>query len=357
MAVFGDSSKNSPTYKPFFSDDATTKVSDETFCCIQRGPLMPQVRPISNQELAQIFSQHVLWQKSEHRYGKQADLSYRSFSGRDLHNFIRVSNPSHMKDIIFNGADFSKVKMRDFIFEDCQFSHATFSNSSLHSIEFNHCNLDHADFSNTNMQKCHFHQSSMDYTEFRRVSALSVQWPHNKMKDVNFSLFNSIGQEVHFIDNTVQHMLAYASSFNNVLFEKNHFKETNFMEATFHNARMIDCDLDKESDFYSCNIEDCQFARTKLPFPIYQTTFNLESGASVPVACDLRGQRIISEDLIGKCKTENIHMFTKSIRDSYASTPEKHRVKKALLDLCKTFQKQCEDYNGQASKRGKDIFI
>lgn len=315
---------------------------------------MPDVRPISNQELAQILSQHVLWQKSEHRLGKQADLSYRSFRGRDLHNFIRVSNPSYVREVIFNGADFSSVKMRDFIFEDCQFSHATFTGTSLHSVHFNRCNLDYADFSNSNIEECHYQHSSMDSTYFRNIFAHDVQWTYNKMKNVNFSRFKSIGQHVNFIDNTVEHMTAYASNFNNVLFEHTHFQETQFMKASFHNTRMIACDFDEKSDFFSCNIEDCQFAQTKMPFPLIQTNF-CYNGKTLPVACDLRGKQIISEDLVGKWTSKNIHAFTKEIQDSYASTPSKHRIKKALLRFCQMLKQECKDYETESSLKRKDI--
>ncbi|MGN0950112.1 MAG: pentapeptide repeat-containing protein [Mitsuokella sp.] len=308
---------------------------------------MPEVRPIGSEELYYILQQHVLWQQSGHLKGQQADLSYRDFRERNIHHFQKVSRRNYINDVNFTGADFSNAKLEDLIFANCTLTNAKFIGTKFFNVDFQGCNLNQADFSKSEHRNVYFnYNEKMTDTYFRQAFGIQLRFNRNDMHHVNFTGFSAIGNENNFLDNKITHMIAYSANFNNVIFQNDAIKQTDFMEATFHGAKFTECTFDKDSDFYSCNIEDCQFVRGEPPFPLIQTAISL-GDETVPIACDINGNRIICEKWVGERRTENMHFFRKRIQNSSMEKP----LQNVILNVCDNFEKICNEYRVNQNKR------
>ena len=135
----------------------------------------PQLREISQEELAMMYGQHILWAEGGDGIGQQAVFSNCLLSGLDMrgmqfNNAIFWDATFEQMDMQgagvcfseFQGAHFINCSMDNLCADEANFRTCSFEGCSLHRAKLLHCNLTQAQFQNTSLSGADLRWSCID---------------------------------------------------------------------------------------------------------------------------------------------------------------------------------------------------
>lgn len=135
----------------------------------------PVRREISQEELAMMYGQHILWAEGGDGVGEQAVFSNCLLSGLDMrgmqfNNAIFWDATFEQMDMQgagvcfseFQGAHFINCSMDNLCADEANFRGCTFEGCSLHRAKLLHCNLTQAQFQNTSLSGADLRWSCVD---------------------------------------------------------------------------------------------------------------------------------------------------------------------------------------------------
>ena len=122
----------------------------------------PQHREITQEELAQMYAEHIQWQYGPQGTGKQAEFSDCVLSGLDMRG-MRFQNAIFWNAVLeqmdmqgasvcygeFQGAKFINCNMERFRADEADFTDCSFEGCTLKYANLPHCNLSKARFQDT----------------------------------------------------------------------------------------------------------------------------------------------------------------------------------------------------------------
>lgn len=299
----------------------------------------------TREEVYNILAAHKEWLDSKGREGQQADFTNMDLHGLNLRSFKREHDLS-ISHVIFRNVSLSGSQLDNCNFISCDFEGTTFDHSQLYMQYFKDCNFARCSFKQVDLNHSSFLECGFRGASFREMRLNDVAFERNDLNDAILS-YLMCNQNISFVRNDFSGSNTVGADFSGSDFRQNDFRNACFMQCVFDSSTFQANLYDEQSEFFSCNLENCRIQDQGFPAPVCQFCLPTQDGKTISFTVEKAGGRVMSRGLLGIGKNVSLEQFQDRLAQNQLVAELSADDRSMLYTMTKGIEKTLKDWRNK----------